>query len=153
MEYDLAKKAKIPNPALKRLEPLVGEWRTTGTHPGVPNTILHGRVSFAWLEGGAFLVSRSQVGHPLFPDGISIFGSDDAAGTVFVSYFDERGISRKYEVTIKDTGFTMERVDPKFSQRMTYAIAFGGKRIVNKGEMCRDGGNWEDDLSLIFERE
>ena len=73
--------------------------------------------------------------------------------TIFLSYFDERGISRKYDVTVDDDGFTMQRTDPKFSQRMTFKIEADGNRIVSKGEMSRDGGNWEGDLSLIFERQ
>jgi hypothetical protein len=153
MASDIASKAKIPNPALKPFERLIGHWRTTGAHPGVPNTILHGRVSFAWLEGGAFLVWRSQVDHPLFPSGISIFGSDGEAGTVFLSYFDERGISRRYDVTVDDDGFIMRRADPKFAQRMTYRMGVGSQRIIAKGEMSRDGGPWEDDLALTDERE
>ena len=31
--------AHRPNPALEPLTPLVGEWRTTGTHPLVPGTV------------------------------------------------------------------------------------------------------------------
>ena len=131
----------------------MGEWNTTGTHPAVPDTTLRGRASFAWQDGGAFLVWRSQLDDARFPDGIAIFGSDDGPDTIFLSYFDERGISRKYDVTVDDDGFTMRRTDPKFSQRMTFKIEADGNRIVSKGEMSRDGGNWEGDLSLIFERQ
>src|SRR5437899_10460642 len=44
--------ALIPNPALKPFEVLVGEWQTTGSHPYLPDSTLHGRTSFDWLEGG-----------------------------------------------------------------------------------------------------
>jgi hypothetical protein len=53
-------KAAIPNPALKPFNALVGEWKTVGTHPGLPDTTLHGHTSFAWLEGGAFLIMHSS---------------------------------------------------------------------------------------------
>jgi hypothetical protein len=152
MANEIGAKANIANPQLKFFERIVGEWSTTGTHPAWPGVILRGKVSFAWQDGGAFLVWRSEIDDPRFPDGIAIVGSDDGAGTIFISYFDERGISRKYDVTIDDTGFTMQRMDPKFSQRMTFTIQAGDSRIVSKGEMLREGAMWEDDLSQTFER-
>ena len=63
-------KAFIPNPALKPLEVLIGDWQTSGSHPYLPNTTLLGRVSFEWLEGGAFLIMRSEIDNPKFPDGV-----------------------------------------------------------------------------------
>ena len=152
MTSEIGGKAQIPNPALEPFVGLVGEWRTTGTHPAVPDVTLHGRVSFAWQDGGAFLVWRSQVDHPLFPNGVAIFGSDDDAKTWFISYFDERRISRRYDVTLTPNGFNMQRLTPRFSQRMTFAIEPGGDRIVSRGEMSRDGGAWEADLSLTYDR-
>ncbi|KRA42149.1 hypothetical protein [Devosia sp. Root635] len=144
--------ASIANPQLKFFERIVGEWRTVGTHPAMPGVTLRGRVSFAWQDGGAFLIWRSEVEHPLFPDGIAIIGSDAAAGTLFISYFDERGVSRKYDVTLHEHGFAMQRLDPKFSQRMTFSLEAGDARMVSKGEMSREGAAWEPDLSQTFER-
>jgi hypothetical protein len=77
------------NPALKPFSVLVGEWVTVGTHP-MPK-VFHGRTSIDWLEGRAFLIMRSKIDEPEIPDGIAIFGSDDALGTVHMLYFDERG--------------------------------------------------------------
>jgi hypothetical protein len=151
---EIGSKAKIPNPMLKPLQRFIGEWQTTGTHPFFPDTTVHGRSSFEWQDGGAFIVWRSQIDDDArFPNGIAIFGSDDEAGTIFVSYFDERGISRKYDVTVETDGFIMQRTDPKFSQRMTYRMEAGDNRIVSKGEMSRDGGAWEADLSTVYERQ
>jgi hypothetical protein len=149
---EIGAKAKIANPQLKFFERIVGEWSTTGTHPALPGVIVRGKVSFAWQDGGAFLVWRSEIDDPRFPDGIAIVGSDDGAGTTFISYFDERGVSRKYDITIGDDGFAMQRMDPKFSQRATFTIEAGDSRIVSKGEMLREGAMWEADLSQTFER-
>jgi hypothetical protein len=153
MTDDIGSRARIPNPALEPLGRLVGNWRTTGTHPGLAGVTVHGRASFAWQDGGAFLVWRTEIDDdPRFPAGISIFGSDDAAESWFVIYFDERGISRKYDVTLEADGFTMQRLDPKFSQRMTFPIEADGNRIVTNGQMSREGGDWEADLSSIYDR-
>lgn len=142
-------KALIPNVALKPLAFLVGEWRTTGAHPAFPGEALHGLTSFAWHEGGAFLIMRSQVDHPQFPDGVAIIGSDDS-GRLVMSYFDERGVSRIIDVTVGEGAVTWKHDDPAFSQSLTITAEDGGERLVSKGRMSKEGGAWEDDLSQVF---
>lgn len=145
-------KAQIPNPALQPFAVLVGDWQTTGSHPLLPGTTLHGRTSFAWLEGGAFLVMRSEIDESHFPDGVAIFGSDDVAKNFFMLHFDERGTSRKYDVTMTHNQLTWWRDEPSFSQRFTIAIEDDGNIMVSRGEMSRDGAAWEPDLALTFVR-
>jgi hypothetical protein len=144
--------AAKPNPALKPLNALVGTWSTTGTHPLVPGTTFHGRTSFAWIEGGAFLIMHSQVDEPEIPSGIAVFGSDDATGECSMLYFDERGVSRRYEVTLRDNVWKWWRNAPGFSQRFAGAIAADGRTIVGRGELSRDGASWEPDLELTYTR-
>jgi len=142
--------ARVPNPALKPFEFLIGKWRTIGTHPMVPGKELPGRTCFAWHEGGAFLIMHSQVDEPKFPDGVAIIGSDDAAGTYAMVYFDERGKSRLIDVTVGDRTVTWRHDNPEFAQCLT--IAADGDRLVSKGRMSQHGGPWEDDLSQTFGR-
>jgi hypothetical protein len=144
--------ARIPNPALRPFEVLVGEWRTTGTHPLVPDTTFHGRTSFTWHEGGAFLLMRSEVDESDIPSRVAVFGSDDAAATFVMVYFDERGVSRKYDVTLTDNELVWVRDEAGFAQRNTLVIDEDGSRMVGVGEMSRAGGEWEGDLSLTYER-
>jgi hypothetical protein len=141
-------KAIKPNPAFKPFEPLVGEWQTIGSHPYLGDQELHGRAVVEWIEGGAFLRIRSEVDHPEIPDGIEIIGSDDKAGTYYMLHFDERGISRKYDVSITDSQLKWWRDDAEFSQRFTMDIRPG--KLVSSGEMSRAGGEWEQDLSLTY---
>src|SRR5688572_5698541 len=97
------------NPALEPLKVLVGEWKTVGSHPYMPDVTLHGRTVFEWIEGGAFLMMHSEIDEPEIPSGIAIFGSDDAAKKFFMLYFDERGVSRKYDVSLSDNVLTWWR--------------------------------------------
>lgn len=138
--------ANQPNPALKPFEVLVGHWQSTGTHPYIPDQKLHGRVSFEWIEGGAFLLMRSEIDHPQFPDGVGVFGSDDEAGTYYQIYFDERGTSRKYDVSITNSQLKWWRDDQHFSQR--YTMSLSPNKLVGQGQMSRHGGEWENDLSM-----
>src|SRR3982750_961060 len=93
--------AAKPNAALSPLSVLVGTWTTVGTHPLVPGTTFHGRTSFAWIEGGAFLIMPPRIDGPGIPSGIAIFGTDDSTGECSMLYFDERGVSRKYETRLE----------------------------------------------------
>ena len=84
---------------------------------------------------------------------MAIIGSDDVAGSFAMTYFDERGISRIYQVTVGDRTATWRRDDPEFSQSVTISVRNGGDRLVSKGRMSIKGEAWIDDLSQVFERE
>ena len=144
--------ALIPNPALVPLAFLIGEWRSAGTHPLVPGKSLEGRASFAWHEGGAFLIMRAEIDEPRFPSGVALIGSDDAAGTFAMIYSDERGVSRHYEVIVGDGTMTWRRDDPAFSQTATITVGEGGDTMVSTGRMSEKGGAWVDDLSQVYTR-
>jgi hypothetical protein len=144
--------AAIPNPALKPFSVFVGMWNTIGTHPMVPGTIFHGRTSFEWLENGAFLIMHSEIDEPGIPSGIAIFGSDDSTKEFFMLYFDERSVSRKYNVSFEKNVLTWWRNTPEFSQRMTYKISDDRDTIESKGVMLKDSSDWEGDLELTYTR-
>ncbi|GAA2085761.1 hypothetical protein GCM10009840_23750 [Pseudolysinimonas kribbensis] len=131
--------ALIPNPALRPLEVVVGQWRTTGTHPLMPGTTFRGRTSFAWLEGGAFLVMRTEMEQAEVPDAVAVIGSDDAAGTLTMSYFDERGVSRRYEVEFADGRLSWSRDEAGFAQRQTLVLSEDRSRMTGTGRMRRGG--------------
>jgi hypothetical protein len=139
-----------PNPALGPLHRAIGAWRTTGHHPYLPGRTLHGRASFEWIEGGAFVAMRTRMDDPEIPAGVAIFGTDDDAQRASMLYFDERGVARKYDVEIRDEGFTWSRDAPSLSQRFGVTFADGAMR--GRGEMSKDGVAWEKDLDLDYAR-
>src|SRR3569832_108162 len=93
--------AAKPNPALAGFRVLLGTWKTKGTHPLETGKTFHGQTTFDWIEGGAFMIMRSRIDEPEIPGGIAIFASDDAADEYWMSYFDERGVSRRYEMRLE----------------------------------------------------
>lgn len=142
-----------PNPRLHALAVLIGEWTTVGVHPLLPGKTFHGRTTFAWLESGAFLVSRSHIDEPEIPDGVAILGTDDAAVDAGgMLYFDVRGVSREYRWMISGNVLTWWRDEPTFSQRMVLTIAEDGRSIEAAGQMSRTGQAWEPDLQLSYTR-
>ena len=44
------------------------------------------------------------------------------------------------------------RDEAGFAQQMVFTIAADGTRLDAHGTMARDGGPWEDDLQLTYER-
>jgi hypothetical protein len=152
MVTPIGPEAQRRNPALEPLSPLVGVWRTTGSHPLVPGTTFHGRTSFEWHEHGAFLLMRSEIDEPEIPSAVAVIGSDDAAGTFTMVYFDERDISRRYTVEVADGAVRWYRDEAGFAQRMEISVAADGTRLDGRGTMSRDGGPWEDDLQLTYQR-
>lgn len=152
MAVSVDNEAAKPNPALEPLSVLVGTWRTIGTHPLVPGTTFHGRTSFAWMAGGAFLIMQSEIDESEIPSAIAIFGTDDTTRECSMLYFDERGVSRRYEVSLQDNEWKWWRSAPGFSQRCTTTIASDGRTMVSRGEYSRNGTSWEPDLELTYTR-
>jgi hypothetical protein len=150
---NFGEKARIPNAALAALERLVGAWTTTGNHALIPDTVLHGRATFEWIEGGAFLRIQTEIDEPKIPTGHAIIGSDDATGEHSLLYFDERGVSRRYEVSMQGDVFRWWRNAPGFSQRYACTFSDDGRTMVGKGELSKDGSTWEKDLDLTYTRE
>lgn len=152
MSKKLKQNAALLNPALKPFIKLIGEWKTVGTHPFFPEKEFHGRVSFNWLEGGAFVIMKSEMNEPEIPNSIAIFGSDNSINEYFMLYFDVRGVSRKYDFFWQDNVWKWKRDAPGFSQRFSCTFTDDDKKMIGKGEMSKDRILWEKDLDLIYTR-
>lgn len=141
------------NAALARLEAFMGEWLIEITamsfHPD-PSAVAHGRTSFAWLEGGAFLVQHAEISAPDFPRSTAIIAPDDAAETFGMLYYDSRGVSRIYKMTFSGEIWTLWREFPGFSQRFLGTFSEAGKVITARWEKSGDGSHWEHDFDLKY---
>ena len=98
------------------------------------------------------MLMRTEIDEPEIPSAVAVIGSDDAAGTFTMIYFDEREVSRRYIVEVADGEVSWTRDQPEFAQRMVFTIGPHGSRLEARGTMSRDGGPWEDDLQLSYER-
>jgi len=141
------------NAATEVLEPLIGVWDTVGSHGLIPGKTLHGRTSFAWDESGWFLRMSSSIREDVgIPAGVAMIGSDDQLGTYVMIYYDQRGVSRLYQVSMQGDVLRWWREAPELSQRYSLTISRDGRTMAGKGELSKDGSTWEKDLDLTYTR-
>lgn len=141
-----------PNPALSPLDRAIGTWVVTGSHPYLPGRILRGHVRFERIEGGAFVRMHSKMDDADIPEGVAIFGTDGDDATCTMLYFDERGVSRRYDITVDEHGFTWSRDTPPLAQRFRITIASDARTMEGEGTMKRGASAWEPDLRLSYAR-
>ena len=148
----LAREAMIPNPRLAAFTPFIGVWTTVGRHSMMPGVTLHGRTVFEWHEGGGFVRVRSEIEEPGIPSAIALIGSDDDAKALTMLYFDERAVTRRYEVKIDGAVLQWWRNAPGFSQRYTLTTTADGDTLHAVSELSKDDATWERDLELSYTR-
>jgi hypothetical protein len=146
--------AEAKEPSLQGLNALVGEWDIEAIHQMLPSTVVHGHSVFEWLEGEKFLIVRTHMDHPDFPDSIAIIG--DAEGLRMHS-FDSRGVARILQMSFMDGVWKLWRDTADFSpldfsQRFVGTFSNDGKTIDGRFEICYDGTTWEDDMQITYRR-
>jgi hypothetical protein len=141
------------NPALDQLALLLGEWNieiTSVSSYEDQSAIVRGHSSFAWLEGGAFIIQHSEIANSDFPSSTAVMGPDDAAATYRMLYYDSRAVSRIYRMTFSGGIWTLWRDFPGFSQRFHGTFSEDGKIITARWEKSSEGSNWEHDFDLTY---
>ena len=147
------------NPDLERLNRFVGEWELEVPLEG--QTISE-RVTFDWLEEGAFLVQRSEVGdlseaptewvENAPHSTVSIIGLDDTSEQFTMLYADSRNIFRVYQMSLSDGVWKLWRDASGFSQRFTGTFNDDGDVIEGTWERSDDGVDWEVDFDVTYTR-
>jgi uncharacterized protein YndB with AHSA1/START domain len=141
------------NPALDRLEVLVGDWNMELSNAAFlpnPSDTVNGIVSFEWVEAGAFLVMRIGDKPPSPPQAVWLIGRDESLPDYKVLYFDSRKVSRIYEMSFADGVWQMWRDAPGFSQRFQGTFSDDGNTITAYWEKSFDGSKWEHDFDLTY---
>lgn len=131
------------------LAPLLGEW----TQRAFGAT---GTVTFEWALGDRFLLERSSAPAPA-PQSLAVIAPDEATGAYRQHYFDDRGVTRVYKMTLAGGVWTLLRDEPDFSeldffQRYTGTFSDDGNAIDGRWEKSDDGESWELDFELVYER-
>jgi uncharacterized protein YndB with AHSA1/START domain len=136
------------NPALKRLEALVGDWQVEAI---VGEFRQVGRARFEWVEGGAFLKEHWGFAPSELPPAATwIIGSDESSEDYSVLYYDTRSVGRVLHMRMEDNTWKIWRDDPEFSQRLTGTINPDGNIIQVYLEKSFDGKTWVHDFDLVY---
>ncbi len=144
-----------PNPALKVLELLVGRWEMELSNADfLPDSSakVKGIVTFEWVEDGASLILRMGDRSSGSPSAIWLIHRDESSPDYKVFYYDDRKVSRIYEMSFSDRSWKLWRQSPNFSQRFEGKISTDGNMISALWDKSSDGLNWEHDFDLTYTR-
>ena len=140
--------------ALGLLDVLVGEWTQIVSGHGDPT----GTMTFEWSLDERYLLMRSRLPAP-FPESLAVIEYVVAADEFRQHYFDSRGVTRVYRMTLTGSEWMLLRTEPDFSelsfaQRFVGTIADDGRSVDGRWEQSHDGGTtWEPDFGLRLERQ
>jgi hypothetical protein len=133
---------------MEALNVLVGAWKTNA-----PAMEAEGLTTFEWLEGGGFLIERSTVNRPEFPNAVCVIGATGPGGALQQHYFDSRGVARVYEMTLENGTWTLFRAGPDWPQRYVGRLSPDGDTITGHWERGDEpGGPLQHDFDLNFSR-
>jgi hypothetical protein len=127
-----------PNPALSDLQVLVGQWEMELSDASFlpdPSVTVRNKVLFEWLEDAAFLIMRMGDDPAKQQGAIWLINRDEASSDYKVFYYDDRNISRIYEMSFTDQVWKLWRKSPGFSQRFEGKISPEGKKILENGKI------------------
>ena len=139
------------NPALDALSPLIGRWTVELANAEFleEGQTMEGTATVEWLDD-AFVVMRSEMpGGP--PRSTSVIGRNESRETYEMLYYDERGVSRIYEMTFDGRSWSLSRADPDFHQRFVAELT-DADTIRARWEKSDGSGPWEHDFDLTYTR-
>ena len=141
---------------LDELQPFIGEWSIEGRHVALPNVVIRGRSVFEWWGDRAFLIHRSTLDHPDFPDSISVIGATGPGGGLAQHYFDTRGVHRLSDMTFRDGVWTLVRTAASasdFGQRSKATFSADGNTITADVERTEPGAlEMKHDMAVTYTR-
>jgi hypothetical protein len=138
---------------LAALDVLIGEWTVHVDAFDLPP----GRVRYEWALGGRYVVQHSEVADPV-PNSMAVLAPAGGPGEFTQHYFDSRGVTRTYRMTLRDGEWTLTRTTPDFSpldfaQRFVGTFSADGDTIEGHWDQSQDGGaTWELDFALTYRR-
>ena len=139
--------------ALGLLDVLVGEWTQLISGHDDPT----GTMTYEWSLDNRYLIQRSTLPAP-FPDSLAVIEYVEDADEFRQHYFDTRGVSRLYRMTLAGPELMLLRLESDFSpldfaQRFIGIIQDDERSVEGAWQQSHDGGTtWEHDFGLRLER-
>jgi hypothetical protein len=127
------------------LDRLLGTWDITMRHVAMSEPVV-GRQRYERILDGAFVRLDWTYQHPDFPDALALLAETTC------HYFDVRGVTRVFDLSMDDQGWSMIRRDSDVWQRSA-ARFLGPAAMEGSGEMSHDSGaSWEHDFDISYAR-
>jgi hypothetical protein len=142
-----------PQPELRRLEPLVGRWRSEGetVSSGPPSIRIRGTDEYEWLAGGYFLLHRVDV--LLGDDRVNVLELigpyDPASQTYPMRSFDSQGNFTTMHASFNVDGSWLFAGD---TERARLVLGEDGRTMAAHWEQLRDGV-WQAWMDMRFARQ
>lgn len=140
------------NPALAALCGLLGQWQIEMRFPTDPMIMVSAISTVSWHENGAFLKIHDEGKVPESPWSTSIVSRDETTETYCMLYYDWRGTSRIYQMSLENGQWKRWRHASGFSQRFIGHFHPNGNTITARWEVSSDGEQWNLDFDLIYRK-
>ncbi len=144
--------------ALARLDVFVGEWALEARFPDAAYEAgPQARATFEWILDGQFLMQRTHVPVPEAPDSLIVVCADLQNGGYSQHYYDSRGVTRRYAMSLDAGVWRLARDAPDvspldFCQRFTGTFSDDRTTINGVWEKSLDGATWSHDFALTYRR-
>jgi hypothetical protein len=128
-----------PNPALRRLDRLVGSWSMEGNLVGSKEKNIRGKTTFRWVAGGFFLEQNVQIDFiGLQIDSVEMIGYDpetDTFPSTVYSNFSPEPLPYRWDVRDDDVTLTVSygQLDATFTGSWREDGSFSGGWRPNPG--------------------
>ncbi|WP_252315843.1 hypothetical protein [Sinobaca sp. H24] len=141
--------------AIEQLTFFIGKWELKVIHPHLGT--ISGRTVFEWIEEERYMMQRIRIDQPDFPSSTIIYDYDVEAKTYLQHYFDSRGLTRLYRMSLDHHTWKLWREASDFSpldfsQRFTGDINASQDVIQSVWEKAYDRVTWERDFKVIYRK-
>ena len=143
--------------AIRQLGIFAGKWELEVIHPRFPPNSIYGNTTFDWMESEMYMVQRTMIHQTEFPNSTMVFDYDTQTYAYVLHYFDSRGVTRLYNMSLENEVWKMWRDTADFS-KLDFSQRFIGKfneaenTIQSYWEKSYDGLNWEHDFKIIYRK-
>jgi hypothetical protein len=131
----------------------VGQWTAEISNASFLSDLsakLLSSVMFEWFEDGEFLVLRQGTKETAHANWF--IGHDQDFPNYTVLYYDDRHVSRVYEMSFKDDTWKIWRNAPNFMQIFEGKFSKDKNTIAGAWRKSFDGNKWEHDFDLVYKR-
>jgi|SRR5579872_1230413 len=146
-------KVKAVNPAIKELEPLIGDWTMELSNASFlpdPSAIIRVTSRFEWIEDGDFLINHQGDKKGGEPHATWLISRDESSPDYTAFYFDDRQVSRVYGMSFGKGVWKLWRNAPGFSQRFEGKLSEDGNTLRAFWENSVDDKLWKHDFDLKY---